>query len=268
MSIVFSCDDKPTLIAYLYGEVEPAVRSSVDAHLAACAACAGEVRALGDVRAGLEQWAPPDAELGFAIVRRSDVGRRDSDFPVATATVLRPARWWTTVPAWAQAAAAVLVLAAGAAIANVQVRSDANGFVVTTGWMTPALPTAAGPTVAPQDDQAWKTALVSLEEQLRTEIRTTREQATPAASAAGADEATLRRVRQLLAESEQRQEQAMAVRFVEFNRDMNIQRRADLVRITNSLGQFDEQMFRQRQMMNSQQQIMNNVLRVSGTPQQ
>ena len=47
MSIVFSCDDKPTLIAYLYGEVEPAVRKSVDAHLATCAACAAEVRALG-----------------------------------------------------------------------------------------------------------------------------------------------------------------------------------------------------------------------------
>ena len=46
MSIVFSCDDKPTLIAYLYGEVDPAVRAGVDAHLAACAACAAEVRAL------------------------------------------------------------------------------------------------------------------------------------------------------------------------------------------------------------------------------
>ena len=262
MSIVFSCDDKPTLIAYLYGEVEPAVRKRVDAHLATCAACADEVRALGDVRAGLEQWAPPDAELGFAIVRRSDaVGRSDSDSPVATATVLRPARWWTTVPAWAQAAAAVLVLAAGAAIANVQVRSDASGFVVTTGWMTPPVPTAAGPTVAPQNDEAWKAALVSLEQQLRAEIQTTRAQATPVAAPAAADDATIRRVRQLLAESEKRQEQAMAMRFVEFNRDMNVQRRADLMRITNSLGQFDEQMFRQRQMMN-------NVLRVSTTPQQ
>ena len=47
--------------------------------------------------------ADPNAAL-FAIVRRSDaVGRSDSDSPVATATVLRPARWWTTVPAWAQA---------------------------------------------------------------------------------------------------------------------------------------------------------------------
>jgi hypothetical protein len=177
--------------------------------------------------------------------------------------VLRPARWWTTVPAWAQAAAAVLVLAAGAAIANVQVRSDANGFVVTTGWMTP-VPTAAGPAVATPDDQAWKTALVSLEQQLRAEIRTAREQDVRAAVPATADDATLRRVRQLLAESEQRQEQAMAMRFVEFNRDMNIQRRADLVRITNHVGQYDAQMLR----LNSQQQLMNNFIRASSAPQQ
>jgi hypothetical protein len=255
MSSVFSCDDKATLIAYLYGEVEPAERDRVEAHLSTCAACAAEVRALGDVRLGLALWAPPDAELGFAIVKRSDAP--------APATVLRPARWWSTVPAWAQAAAAVLVLAAGAAIANVQVRSDANGFVVTTGWMA-AVPTAAGPAIAPADDQAWKTAMVSLEQQLRAEIRTTRDQTTPAAAPAAADEATIRRVRQLLAESEERQEQQLALRFIEFSRDINIQRRADLVKITNSLGQFDERMFRQRREIDT----LSNVIRVSATPQQ
>lgn len=260
MNTVFSCDDKATLVAYLYGEVEPAERDRVDAHLATCAACAAEVRALGDLRSELGRWSPPDAELGFAIVRNAD---RAPEAP--TATVLRPARWWNTVPVWAQAAAAVLVLAAGAAIANVQVRSDASGFVVTTGWMTPVEPTAAGPTVVAQDGQAWKAALVSLEQQLRAEIRTTRDQATPAAAPAAGDEATLRRVRQLLAESEQRQEQAMAMRFVEFNRDMNLQRRADMMRITTTLdqqfGQYGSEMLRQRQMMN-------NVLRVSAAPQQ
>ena len=30
MSIQFTCDDKQTLIAYLYGEVEPAARQAVD----------------------------------------------------------------------------------------------------------------------------------------------------------------------------------------------------------------------------------------------
>lgn len=257
MSNVFSCDDKATLVAYLYGEVEPAERDRVDAHLATCEACAAEVRALGDVRFGLAGWAPPDAELGFAIVRNA-ARNADRASEAPPAKVLRPARWWSTVPAWAQAAAAVLVLAAGAAIANVQVRSDANGFVVSTGWM-PATPTAAGPAVATPDDQAWKTAMVSLEQQLRAEIRTAREQEVRAAVPGTADEATLRRVRQLLTESEQRQDQQLALRLIEFTRDINLQRRADLVRIGNSFGERDQQMLRQQQMMN---------VRFPATPQQ
>ena len=36
MSKPFTCDDKPTLIAYLYGEVDAAMRDRVDAHLATC----------------------------------------------------------------------------------------------------------------------------------------------------------------------------------------------------------------------------------------
>ena len=245
----------------MYGEVDAVERKQMEAHLATCAACAAEVRALGDVRSELDRWAPPDAELGFAIVRRSDAaGDRESAPP---AKVLRPAQWWTTVPRWAQAAAAVLVLAAGAAIANVQVSSSAEGFSVTTGWMKPALSEPIdGAAIERRVEGRVEQALVSLEQQLRAEIRTARDTSVrTAVPAAAADDATIRRVEQLLAESERRQEQAMAMRFVEFNRDMNIQRRADLITITKSLGQVDEQMYRQRQMMN-------NVLRVSATPQQ
>src|SRR5919106_1773145 len=102
MTTTFTCDDKATLIAYLYGEIDDATRRRVDAHLERCAGCAAEAATLADVRAELGLWGPPDAELGFAIVRKSDQ---------STATVLRPApgvEWWRTVPAWAQAAAAVL----------------------------------------------------------------------------------------------------------------------------------------------------------------
>ena len=123
----FNCDDKQTLIAYLYDELDAVARSRVEAHLLVCTRCAAEVRALGNVRAELAEWTPPEAELGFAVVRKSE---QDS------AKVLRPAQWWQTVPTWARAAAAVLVLAAGAAIANLQVRSGPDGFTVSTGWMT------------------------------------------------------------------------------------------------------------------------------------
>ena len=158
MSIKFTCDDKQSLISYVYGEIDHDTRQAVDAHLAACDACAAEVTALGDVRSGIGLWMPPDVELDFAIVKKSQL---------PPSNVLRPARWWTTVPAWAQAAAALLVFAAAASIANVQVSSGPEGFSVRTGWSAPA----AAPVSPPRNDDAWKTALVALEQQLRNEIR-------------------------------------------------------------------------------------------------
>ena len=256
MNSTFSCDDKANLIAYLYGEVDAAMRASVEAHLETCGRCAAEVTALGDVRAELALWAPPDAELGFAIVRKSDQ---------PTANVLRPAQWWRTVPAWAQAAAAVLVVAAGLGIANLQVRSGPDGFTVNTGWLAPAAaPALSEPFDGVAIEQRVERALVSLEQQLRNEIRSARapEQSAGArASAPAVDDATIRRVQQLLAASEERQARELALRLTQFTYDMNMQRRADLVKITQSFGQFDEQMLRQRQMMN-------NVIRASVSGQQ
>jgi hypothetical protein len=257
MSMTFTCDDKQTLIAYVYGEVDPPMRAAVDRHLATCADCTAEVSALGEVRSELGLWVPPEVELDFTIVKRSEL---------PSSNVLRPARWWNAVPVWAQAAAAILVVAAGASIANLQIKSGPDGFVVSTGWMQPS---TAAPAAVPQNDEAWRTALVALEQQLRSEIRTTR--ATPvqvaaqsgaaSAPAAAADEATLRRVRQLLADSELRQERELATRFIEFTRDMNMQRRADMMKITAGFGEYGNQLMQQRQMIN-------NVIRVSGTPQQ
>ena len=70
MSIKFTCDDKQTLVSYLYGEVDHETRQAVDAHLDTCAACAAEVIALGDARSGLGMWVPPDVELDFKIVKK------------------------------------------------------------------------------------------------------------------------------------------------------------------------------------------------------
>jgi len=253
MSMQFTCDDKATLIAYLYGEVDPAERKAVDHHLATCSACAAEVTALGGVRSEMGLWLPPEVELDFAIVKKS---------AVPPSNVLRPAAWWTTVPAWAQAAAAVLVLAAGAAIANVQVKSDPQGFVVTTGWMAPPPAPALGePFDGKAVEQRVERALVALEQQLRSEIKSTREPDTRVVSRGSADEATVRRVQQLISESEQRHKQELAMRFVEFTRDMTLQRRADLMKISQGFDEYNGQLLRQRQMLN-------NVIRVSATPQQ
>jgi len=256
MSIKFTCDDKATLVAYLYGEIDPPARQTVDDHLAHCAACAAEVTALGGVRSELGLWTPPAVELDFQIVRKSDV---------AASNVLRPARWWNTMPVWAQAAAALLVVAAGLSIANVRITSNPEGFTVSTGWMQPidSRSTNAAPAAlaqgSPSDD--WKGALVSLEQQLRTEIRSSREEQSRSVSRGPVDEATLRRVQQLIAEAEQRHDRALAARFVDFTRDVNMQRRADLQMISRGMTNYESEVLRQRQMLN-------NVIRISGTPQQ
>jgi hypothetical protein len=252
MSMQFTCDDKATLVSYLYGEVDATTRRAVDDHLATCAACAAEVTALGDVRSELGLWAEPDTELDFTIVKKSQL---------SSSNVLRPARWWNTVPGWAQAAAAMLVVAAGVSIANVQIKSGPDGFSVSTGWMPPAVVTQPGPLPVAAED--YKTQLASLEQKLRDEIRASREQQATtrvAATSGGADEATIRRVQQLIAEAEKRHSQELAARMIDFTNDMTMQLRADRMNIQRALTTQDAQMFRQRQMLN-------NVVRVANTPQ-
>ena len=251
MSIQFSCDDKQTLIAYLYGEIEPAARMAVDEHLARCRACAAEFAALGDVRSELGLWMPPHAELDFTIVKKSEL---------PPSTVLRPARWWSAVPAWVQAAAVIMVFAGGAAIANLQVQSGPGGFSVTTGWIQAPALSAPSERNAVDREEGWKAALVAMEQQLRSEIRSTRE-ATPASARGTADEAIMRRVQQLITEAEKRHSQELAARLIEFTRDVNMQRRADLMNISRGMVSYEEQLQRQRQMIN-------NVYRVSATPPQ
>lgn len=261
MSLMFTCDDKVTLVAYLYDEIDVPERQRVDEHLQQCVACAAEVGALAGVRTELTQWAPPDAELGFTIVRR-DAAQTPGEAPPAT--ILRPAQWWNTVPVWAQAVAAVLVLAVSAAVANVQIKSGPDGFVVSTGWMTPAAtPAATTPdsSVVAGDEQ-WKTALVALELQLREEIRANKETGTVrAASRSEGDDTTLARVRTLLEASETKQNRELAYRMTQLMGDINVQRRADLLRVEQAIGHTGVEMAKQRQRLNY-------VIRASTTPQQ
>lgn len=259
MSLKFTCDDKATLVAYLYDEIGAPDRQRVDEHLQACAACSSEVSALSGVRSELTQWAPPEAELGFTIIQKS--GPKAVPPPAA---VLRPAQGWNTVPVWAQAVAAVLVLAVSAAIANVQIKSGPDGLVVTTGWMTPTAAPVAAPAVAAAepDSGQWRAALIALEQQLREEIRANQ----PAgvvrvASRSEVDGATVNRVRALLEASETKQQRELALRVTQLARDMDIQRRADLLRVEQAIGHTGVEMAKQRQ-------TLNYVIRASTTPQQ
>jgi hypothetical protein len=269
MSTSFHCDDKETLIAFIYDELDAETRRQVSAHLVTCAACASEVEGLLLVRQDLAQWQPPEIALNFEIAQRP-------------ATVLRPSRWsLPAVPAWAQLAAAVLVFAVGAAIANVQVRYDASGLTVSTGWMTPNLSSVAndGNRVAPPEE--WRPALAALETDLRKELQLVRSTARPTAfdgravsaqplaaaapAAATVDgNALMRRVQSLIDDSERRQRQELALRLTQVNRDFEIQRRADLMKINADFRQLQG---RTGYVEGYQREIANVLRRVSSTQQ-
>ena len=248
MSTPFTCDDTETLVAYIYDEADPGTRATVARHLIECARCRGEVTALGGVRHALAQWTPPAPPLRFSL-GRVDLPPAESPSPE---NLIHPrVAAWQRVPVWAQVAAATLAVAVGVAVANVQVRHDAEGWTVSTGWMAPPAPAAARPTPG----QPWRQELAALEQSLRSEMADRQAAPTPVAAPAPvtADNETIARVRALVEASERRQQQELALRLTQFSRDFDMQRRADLVRIDQGIGQLEgrtgAEVARQRQML-------------------
>ena len=120
------CGDAAALAGYLYDECDAGERGAVSAHLAVCDRCTSELAALRSTRDMLAVWTPPEGIVGVRIA------------PEAPAPAAAPGRrTWRMAPAWTQAAAAVLLFALGASMAallNLDVRYDAAGFSVRTGW--------------------------------------------------------------------------------------------------------------------------------------
>jgi hypothetical protein len=259
MTETFRCDDKETLVAYLYGEIDPDLRREVERHLRTCTACALETEGLQAVRHDLEAWQPPPSDLGFALVQPA---------LQQPANVVRPSAWASlgSMPAWAQVAAAILVMAVAAGVANVHVRYGNDGLVVTTGWMSPAtVATEAQPfAVTPAAD--WRPALAALEQTLRLELARANQ---PVASAnlAARDvdakmdaQAVMRRVQALLDASERRQREEMALRLTQTYRDWDMQRRGDMLRVEQRLGTLQGRTFKTEA---GQTEVMNYLRRVS-----
>jgi anti-sigma factor RsiW len=251
----FSCTDKDALIGYVYGECDAATRDAVEAHLSACPTCAGEVGGFGRVRTALSEWTPPDRVGSFRLVRDEDAAAP------APVRVLRPARWWQTpAPALAKVAAAVLLFAGGAALANLEVRYDKEGFAVRTGWYKPessaareatGQPTAAAspaaapaPAVVPasltergQADSPWRAELAAFERQMRQEIRqqltavrTVSAGAGPATVSTGIDVAERRilaNVQAMIDDSAQRQQLWTAYRINQVVGEFQAQRKVE-----------------------------------------
>jgi hypothetical protein len=255
MSTTFQCDDKDTLISFVYDEIDADARRQVAAHLRTCAACVAEIEGLGLVRQELAEWQPPVLPLDFQIVQKP-------------ATVLRSSRWLrATVPAWTQVAAAVLIMAAGAAIANLQVHYGADGVRISTGWMTPAQSPGPAAVVRPPNED-WRPALSALESDLRRELQAvrtasaTRQAEVPTRVSTGAVDtnALLRRVQTLVNESEERQRQDLAIRMTRFGREVEIQRRSDIARINGVFGQLNG---RTGAVEGNQREVVNLLRRVS-----
>ena len=252
MSEVFRCEDKETLVAYLYGEVDPDVRREVERHLRTCAACARETDGLNGVRQDLQLWMPPEPEFGFSIVQNNGSGPH-------AATVLTSSRWASlhALPAWAQVAAAALFIAAAAAIANVQVRSTSEGVVVSTGWMQPPAPVTATLAATPSNEE-WQRALVTLERSLRQDMAAQqaaiKNATVPSVTAPADSAAVLRRVQSMIEVSEERQRQEMALRFAQAERTWNMRWTNDRATLNRQLGNLHG---RTMAVQVGQQEIMN-----------
>jgi hypothetical protein len=245
----YSGDREAALVASLYDDGDPALRAAFEAHLTGCGRCRDELDALRGVRVQLGRWAPP--EPSFAAFASHSARHT-------------PQSWWQGVPAWAQVAAAVLLLGVSAGIANLDVRYDANGLSVRTGWSNKQPPApAAGVARGDGASAPWRPDLTALERQLKTEFRAAQVSVTQASvatvaptprAASAADADVLRRVRALLDESEKRQQRELALRVAEVVRDVNAQRQADLVKIDRSLGVVQNnlgvEVMKQRQSLN------------------
>ena len=222
--------NKEQLVGYLYDELDAVERRTFEAHLATCAECRTDVADLRQTRQHLTTWAPPDPEFDFHIVR-------------GAATPSPARRWFGFVPQWAMAAAAsVLVLAGAAAIAHVELRYGPDGFVVRTGWTSAVAAPASAGTQAPS--QAAATAVSS--EQLKADVHVLerrlleleRAQSTQTVKASAPMPAaiTAPELRKILTQSEARQREEMALQVSQVWRDFSAARVTDFARLQDVVG--------------------------------
>ena len=155
------------------------------------------------------------------------------------------------MPAWAQAAAAIVIFATGATLGTLR-----GGMQPADGEFQGPAAVRSNPTVATNTSKAapiTRADLVALEQRLRSEMSQTHP-VTQNVAALPADARILERVRVMIDESEQRQRRELALRSAELVRDFDAQRNVDLARIERTLGQMDGttgvEVAQQRQMLN------------------
>jgi len=250
------CGNPDVLMSYVYEDGDEQERLAFDAHLGRCERCAKDVAELRAVRRDMAAWTPPETVLGFRIVRAPEPERGRWAW-------LRPA----AMPAWAQLAAASLVVGIAVGVSGLEIRYDRAGVVVTTGWGRTAAKAAAvvPAAAATAADAPWRAELAAVQEQLRGEIRQASAPAGGQPASAGAGPSTrdaelLARVRQLIEASETRTDREMALRLAQVVREVDTQRRADMTRVADSFGVLEG---RTGAAVAQQREMMNNLVRVS-----
>jgi anti-sigma factor RsiW len=198
-------DDHDALLDYLYEEGDPTERLAIARHLQECAACAVGVLEFQNVRGMLRDWVPPASPSVNAPVTLP------GPLPYSP-SVERPSRRYIGV--LMQAAAAVLIFAAGMAVS--QIRFEQSGPPVTQS----SLP--AGPVAPVQAASVPPVVSVPVAGPEKNEIET---------------EKLLQRVRAMIDQSEQRQQRELALRLSQVTREVDTQHQADLIRLQQDFGQ-------------------------------
>ena len=208
------------LVSYVYEELSDSERAEFEGHLLSCAACRQELAALRGTRHLLAGWAPPQPEFNFHIVRGTARRRR-----------------FAFVPQWALSAAAALLLAAGvAAVANLEIRYGTDGLVVRTGWMrateAPVAPAAAAPSAAQAAPVLASSDQLQRDVEALTARLRTLEQAQAVRVASPANAAiTAPELRRILAELESKQRTEMALQVGQVWKDFSAARVNDFTRM-------------------------------------
>jgi anti-sigma factor RsiW len=221
--------NKELLVAYVYDDISDIDRGRFERHLRECGACREEAAAMRSVRADLSTWNPPEPDLGFSIVQPRRPSWR---------------AWWT--PAAGLAAAAVLVLAAASALAHVEISYGPSGFAIRTGWndAPAAAPVSAAATAKTAEVEARNVSLQQSVTEINRRLRELETQRTEvhqvsAPTGRATDAEILRRVSDLLTQSESRQRQELALRIAQVIRDVDAQRVADLSRVQQGFGRIE-----------------------------
>ncbi len=264
------CPDPDALLVLLYDdEGEPGERAALESHLVACPSCTDALKSLDATRGVLGAWHAPRLPLGFAVVRTpapSLTGRllRGSGLAAAAVLVLAAASSLAQLQITYDATG-LHITTGGASNAAVQTVAATPATPAALGAPGSAPVTAASASASPaswvdaagKSDAPWRADLELVASQLRAELERAASEARegrtalamrvavpPApqpASRSMSDTELLKRVQDLLDQSEVRQQQNLALRVTELGRQFELARQADIVQVEQTLTRIERQ---------------------------